>query len=222
MRENARRTPALACLALLLAIGAAEARERSAHPLPSLRIAPAEIALDIPLPVSGDLELLLAQAGQGLSLSALKEEALQRYRAHLQRELALQLHRFFEREQVPLVDYNPALALHQTLEITVTKHLNRMQSRRGFDLERGSVELRGEFRYQLRSVSGGALREEQIDITQLRLREPYEVKTPKDGGPVEDDTPEAIERTLSQLAVLLLERMEQNLRADQLSLLARG
>lgn len=199
---------------LLLCIFSAHAEDK---PTPSLTLAPAEIALDVPMPVnSGNLALLLAQAGQGGSLSALKDEALREYKLHLRRTLAEQLQEHFADEEIPLLDRAADFNLHNYLDITVIKHLSDLQSKGKYDLERGTVELTGDFHYRLQNTAGIAVREQRIDLSELRIREKYLVKTPRDGGESEDDTEAAIKRALAQMVEELIERIEDNLQADAL------
>lgn len=217
-----RRTTRGLALAGLLIFSFASAVQ-SQEQKPSLSISPPEIALDIPMPVQGgDLALLLAQASQGNSLSQLKEAAVLRYKQHLERELTQQLREFFTDEEIPLVEQRGLLSLRNTLDLTVVKHFNDLQSKGDYELERGTVELSGSFRYRLEHFSGSAVREQQVDIADLKIREKYRVLTPKDGGETENTTGQAIERALSEMVEELLERIEDDLEADELQSFARA
>ena len=188
---------------------------------PSLVLAPAKIVLDVPTPVKGNnLILLLAQGDSGNSLSALKEKATRKFIAQLRSEWNDRLQEFFVDEEVPLVQQNGFLTLHSFLDISVSAQLTSLKSYGSFELERGILELSGDFHYQLENRAGGTLREQRIDIADLRVREKYKVKTPQSGGEAEDTTDAAIERALAAVVLRLLDHIEDQLEADQLRELA--
>lgn len=187
---------------------------------PSLALVPAEIALDVPTPVQGDdLDLLLAQAGSGHGLSALKEKAAREFTAHLQRELYVQLQAFFTDEEVPVVQQEGYLTLHNFLDISAGKKLNDLKNSGGHQVERGILELAGDYHYRLENSAGEPLRERRIDIAELGVKKRYRVS--RSGGEVEDTTGEAIEMALTEMVERLLDRIEDDLEADELRELAR-
>ncbi|SHF29411.1 hypothetical protein SAMN04487965_1858 [Microbulbifer donghaiensis] len=189
--------------------------------IPSLTLVPAEIAVDVPTPVQGNnLALLLAQADGGNSLSALKEQAAQKFSTRLQREYHSQLEEFFADEEVPLVQQNGMLSLRTSISLSVSKQLNDLKDSGKYELERGTLELSGDFHYRLQNAAGSTLSEQRIDIGSLRITEKYRVKTPHDGGEVEDTTNAAIEEALVEMVKRLLDRAEDQLEADQLQALA--
>lgn len=186
---------------------------------PSLALVPAEIALDVPTPVQGDdLALLLAQAGSGNGLSALKEKAARKFSARLQRELYRQLQEFFTDEGVPLVQQDGYLTLRNFLDISVGKKLNDLKNTGGRQLERGTVELSGDYHYRLENPAGKPVREGRIDIAELGVAEKYRVS--RSGGEVEDNTDAAIDEALAEMVERLLDRIEDDLEADELRALA--
>ncbi|WP_323846203.1 hypothetical protein [Microbulbifer magnicolonia] len=188
---------------------------------PSLTLAPAKIAVDVPTPVQGNnLALLLAQAGSGNSLSALKEEAAQKFSAQLRRELHSALEKFFADEEVPLAQQGGQLLLHSAVDISISKQLRDLKNAEKYELERGTLELSGDFHYRLESAAGANLRERRIDIADLRVREKYQVKTPHGGGEAEDSTDQAIEAALVEMVRRLVDRIEDQLEAEQLRELA--
>ncbi|WP_377518833.1 hypothetical protein [Microbulbifer taiwanensis] len=190
---------------------------------PSLHITPTEIQLDVPMPVnSANLALLLAQAGEGGGLSAMKEAALSKYRQHLEQALGAQLREFFIEEEIPLVDTEGLLTLQNRLEITVVKHFSDLRAGDTYDLERGTIELSGNFHYQIRSLADRALRERSLDITELKIREKYLVKSPKNGDSAEDTTEDAIKLALSKMVEEVLEEIEDDLEAGELRDLLSG
>jgi len=190
---------------------------------PSLHIAPAEIELDVPMPVnSTSLALLLAQAGKGGNLSSMKDAALDKYRQHLQSELQAQLRDFFAGEEIPLVEREGLLSLQNRLQVKVVKHFSDLQTKGGYDLERGAVALSGSFHYRLGNFAGDTLREESLDIAKLKVRRKYLVKTPKGGGAAEDTTEEAIKLALSEMVERILDEIEDDLEADELRDLLSG
>ncbi|WP_299593950.1 hypothetical protein [uncultured Microbulbifer sp.] len=184
---------------------------------PSLVVAPTSIQIDVPMPVSsGNLQLMLAQATTGGGLAELKQQAVRNYTQHLHSELARELYEYLDDEEIPLVEQDGVLNLHNTLELKVIKHLNTMKPKDDYDLERGNVALSGEFRYTLKNRSGTALREQRINIDDLKIQEQYLVRSYYDGRSGDDDTEEAIKKALSELVEELVESMEDNLEADQL------
>lgn len=186
---------------------------------PSLALVPAEIALNMPTPVQGDdLAKLLAQAGSGNSLSALKEKAARKFTARLQRELYVELQAFFTDEEVPVVQQEGYLTLHNFLDISVGKKLNDLKNIGDRQVERGFLELSGDYHYRLDSQAGQPLRERRIDIAELGVREEYRVS--RSGGKTEDNTDAAIEEALTEMVERLLDRIEDDLEADELRELA--
>lgn len=189
--------------------------------IPSLTIAPAELNIDVPMPVSsGNLQLMLAQAGKGGGLAELKQQAVREYSQHMHSELARELDDYFNDEEVPLVKSEGVLLLANRLQLKVIKHLSGMKPRGSYDLEQGEVALTGEFRFVLSKQSGTALREQRIAIDDLKISKKYRVKTPHDGSTGEDTTEEAIKAALTELAEELIEEMEEYMEADQLRELA--
>ena len=184
---------------------------------PSLVIAPSNIQIDVPMPVSsGNLQLMLAQAASGGGLAELKQQAVRNYTQHLHGEFARELYEFLEDEKVPLVESDGVLNLQNAVDLKVIKHLTSMKPKGNYDIEQGNVALSGEFRYTFSNRTGTALREQRINISELDIQEKYLVRTYHDGRASEDNTEEAIKDALSELAEALLEAMEDNLEADQL------
>ncbi len=183
---------------------------------PSLTLAPVEIVLNVPTPVNGNnLDLLLAR-GSGNSLSALKEQATRKFTAQLRSEWYDRLREFFVDEEVPLVQRDGFLTLHSFLDISVSTQLTDLKSSGNFEVERGTLKLSGDFHYQLKNPAGATLQGQSFDIADLRVQEKYLVKTPNGGGEVEDTTDAAIERALAKVVRRLLDRIEDQLEADQL------
>ncbi|QIL90799.1 hypothetical protein GNX18_14235 [Microbulbifer sp. SH-1] len=223
------RTPTLRKLALagLLSIGfTAQSHAQGGFwggddVTPSLVVAATQIEIDVPMPVSaGNLELMLAQAGNGGALSDLKQQAIRTYTQHLHSELATELHEYLDDEKVPLVQADGALTLQNNLNLKVIKHLAGIKPKADYDLEQGNVTLNGEFRYVLSNRSGTALREQRINIDELRISEKYLARVYHDGRTGDDNTEEAIKKALSELVEQLVESMEENLEADRLRELA--
>ena len=184
---------------------------------PSLSLAPAEIQLKIPLPVNGtDLNLLLAQAGSGPSLSAMRDAALSGYREHLSRELSNGLREFFADEEVPLVAGGAALTLLSSSRITVIKQLGALENKGGYDIERGTVELSGKITFELRDFSGRSLLSRELDVSDFKTQEKYLVQSGKAGSASKDTTDAAIKRALSELARGALRKVDDDLEADEL------
>ncbi|WP_105102521.1 hypothetical protein [Microbulbifer pacificus] len=185
--------------------------------IPSLVIAPSQIQIDVPMPVSsGNLQLMLAQAGDGGGLAGLKQQAVRNYTQHLHSELARELYEYLEDEDVPLVKEDGVLNLQNSLDLKVIKHLAGMKAKGDYDLEQGNVALSGEFRYTLTNRGGVALREQRIKIDDLKITRKYLTRIYMDGRESEDNTEEAIKKALSELVEKLVESMEDNLEADQL------
>ncbi|SHF29451.1 hypothetical protein SAMN04487965_1859 [Microbulbifer donghaiensis] len=190
---------------------------------PSLRIRPAEIAIDVPMPVnSASLAMLLAQAGEGGNLSSMKDAALRKYRTYLEIALNAQLQAFFVEEEIPLVDREGLLSLHNQLNVKVVKHFSTLQSTDGVDLESGTIEVGGEFHYALRSFNDRLLRERKLDIAKMKIHQEYRVKSSGNGSATEDNTEEAIKLALSKLVEEILDEIEDDLEADELRDLLSG
>ena len=188
---------------------------------PSLTLAPAEVALDVPMPAQGnDLARLLAQSGSGNSLSKLKEESERKFSLQLQSEVYNQLRKYFADEEVPLVHSDGYLTLRSFFDISASKQLNELKNSGDVEIERGTLELSGDFHYQLLDSRGRALRERRIDIADLRVHEKYRIKTPHDGSNGEDTTEVAMAEALSEMVERLLDRIEDDLEADELRELA--
>ncbi|WP_066959984.1 LPS assembly lipoprotein LptE [Microbulbifer sp. Q7] len=189
--------------------------------IPSLVIAPTEIDIDVPMPISsGNLELMLAQASRGGGLAELKQQAVRSYTQHLHSELARELQQYLEDEEVPLVARDGVLSLHKSLNLKVIKHLSAMKPKGDYDLEQGNVRLTGEFRYTLKNQQGTALREQGVNIDELKIEQKYRVRSYHDGRAANDNTEEAIREALSELVEELVEAMEDTLEADELQEMA--
>lgn len=189
--------------------------------IPSVTLAPAEVAVDVPTPVQGNnLALLLAQAGSGNGLSALKEEAGRQFSIRLQRELHGQLEELLADEGVPLVQQNGQLTLYSFFDVSVSKQLSDLKNSGKYELERGTLTLSGDFHYRLQNAAGTTAHEQRIDIAELRVKEKYRVKTPLGGGEVDDTTDAAIEEALVEMVERVLDRIEDELEPEQLRALA--
>ncbi|WP_237059711.1 hypothetical protein [Microbulbifer sediminum] len=190
-------------------------------PNPRVKIAPAEIALDIPMPVSGaGLAELLAQANAGLSLTAIKDEALRTYHTHVHNELSQQLTERFNDSEIPLVENAAHLTLQNSLDVQVIKRFSDLRNGSEYKLERGKVELEGVYRYQWLTPDGRTVRQGEIDISGLRISESYKTKTPHGEGTGEDTTEESIKRALTEMVDEMLDESEEDFEAEQLRTLA--
>ncbi|WP_226664132.1 hypothetical protein [Microbulbifer aggregans] len=188
---------------------------------PSMTIAPAQLKIDVPMPVSsGNLQLMLAQATNGGGLADLKQEAVRKYTQYLHSEFGRELDEMLEDEDVPLVSEDGVLNLQNNLQLKVIKHLGGMAPRGSYDLEKGTIQLTGEFSYTLSNRTGSALREQSIDLEELKIKTKYLVRTPHDGSAADDNTEEAIKKALSEMVEELVERMEESLDAEHLRVLA--
>lgn len=188
---------------------------------PSVTIAPAQLQIDVPMPVSsGNLQLMLTQATNGGGLADLKQEAVRNYTQYLHSEFGRELSELFEDEDVPLVKEGGILNLKNDLRLKVIKHLGGMAPRGSYDLEKGTIQLTGEFRYSLSNRNGSALREQSIDLEDLKIKTKYLVRTPHDGSAADDNTEGAIKKALAEMVEELVEHMEENLDAKHLRVLA--
>lgn len=184
---------------------------------PNLFLAPAEIHLNIPLPVNGtDLNLLLAQTGSGQSLSAMRDAALSSYREHLDRELTYGLKAFFTDEEVPLVEGAAPLTLQSSSRITVIKQLGALENKGGYDIEQGTIELSGNITFEVRDHTGRSLFRRELDVSDLKTREKYMVRSSMAGSASKDTTDAAIKRALTELASGALREVDGDLEADEL------
>ncbi|GAA5524690.1 hypothetical protein Maes01_01247 [Microbulbifer aestuariivivens] len=187
------------------------------EPLPSVSLPPANVTLEIPMPVnSANLSLLLAQAGEGGSLTALKQEKVERYRQHLQTMINRRLRQFFFDEEVPLADQRGQLSVQTHFRLTIVKQLSGMRRDGDFDVERGNMEVSGRFHYRVADTEGRPLREDSLDIDRLKLREPYQVRAQQNGEQLEDSTDQAILNLLSTLTDKVLSTIDDDIEADEL------
>ena len=188
---------------------------------PSVTLATTEITMDVPTPVQGnDLALLLAQASGSGGLSELKQQSAQKFSNYLRQELTTALGDFFADEDVPVVKQGGFLNLFNFAHVSISKQLNDLKSSGDYELERGTLKLSGEFRYRLDNLAGTSLREQRIDLADLRVRENYKVKTPHGDGEIEDTTDAAIEEALAEMVERIIDRIEDQLEADELRRLA--
>jgi len=188
-------------------------------PPPQVSLARAEIDVDVPM-LGNDLEALLALVAAGKSLSAAKEEATEKFSAQLREELDAQLRGYLTDQEVPLIGSGSALTLHTVVDLSVSKELADIKTGNNHEVERGSLNASGDFTLQLRDPGGKVLREKHVDISDLRLQESYQIKSPKDGSAVEDNTQQQLQLMMVELAERLLDRVEGDLEADSLRDLA--
>lgn len=192
-----------------------------AEETPSLTLTPAEITLHAPTPVQANaLALLLAQADGGNSLSERKEKAEQKFAAYLNQVLEAGLQEYFADEEVPLVPQEGALRLHNYLDVSVGKQMTDLKSYDDYELERGILKVAGSFHYRLEDSSGKPLREQRINIADLKVQGKYRLKTSHINTESEDTTDAGIERALSEMVGRLLHRIEDDLEADELRKMA--
>ncbi|GAA5524691.1 hypothetical protein Maes01_01248 [Microbulbifer aestuariivivens] len=186
------------------------------QPPPSVTLASTDIRLDVPTPTTGnDFAALLAQASSG-GLSEMKQEAAERFSNHLRQAMQERLRQYLRDEEVPLVEQGGQLTLHTQFDAGISKQLTELKSSDRYETERGTLLIGGGFLYRLSSADGKSLREERIDLGELRLQPRYKVRTDLRSGEVEDSTDEAIEESLEKMAERLLDRIEDQLEADAL------
>ncbi|MBN8430278.1 hypothetical protein JF535_05350 [Microbulbifer salipaludis] len=191
----------------------------SEDPLIRLAVAPVEIEIEAPTPLTGNnLELLLALSGGG-GLGEIREKAAREFSLYLDQQVQRRFGDFFEDERVHLVDNRAPLTLHTNFDIAIRQQIVDIRSTRDYDLEKGTMTAYGKFRYRVQGAA--ALREGEVDIADFKLRARYSTRAPKDGGVVEDTTRQATERLLEEIAEEVLDRIEDELEADALLALAR-
>ncbi|WP_066961553.1 hypothetical protein [Microbulbifer sp. Q7] len=191
----------------------------SEDPLIRLAVAPVEIAIEAPTPLTGNnLELLLALSGGG-GLGEIREKAAREFSLYLDQQVQRRFGDFFEDERVHLVDNRAPLTLHTNFDIAIRQQIVDIRSTRDYDLEKGTMTAYGKFHYRVQGAA--ALREGTVDIADFKLRARYSTRAPKDGGVVEDTTRQATERLLEDIAEEVLDRIEDELEADALLALAR-
>ena len=226
MKNHKLRELGLCCLLSLGLHSAATAQEGflgfgDGKDAPSVTLATTEITMDVPTPVQGnDLALLLAQASGSGGLSELKQQSAQKFSNYLRQELTTALEDFFADEKVPLVKQGGFLSLFNFAHVSISKQLNDLKNASNYELERGTLKLSGDFHYRLENLAGSSLREQRIDLADLRVRENYKVKTPHGEGEAEDTTDAAIEDALSEMVERIIDRIEDQLEADELRRLA--
>ena len=190
-----------------------------------LAVAPVDIRIEAPTPLSGsNLQILLALSGSNSGLGEMREKASREFSAYLNQQVQQRFGAFFDDERVHLVDAGAPLSLHTNFDVTIRQKILDIFSGSNYDIEKGTMTAYGEFRYQLlgRDKSGPALREGAVSIAELKLEARYRTRAPKDGGTVEDTTRQATERLLEEIAEEVLDQIEDVLEADSLLEMARG
>lgn len=193
-------------------------------PALSLAVAPVEIRIDAPTPLTGNnLQLLLALSGGDGGLGDMRKKASREFSDYLNQQVQQRFGDFFADERVHVVDAGAPLTLHTNFNVTIRQKIHDIVSGKDYDLEKGTMSAYGEFRYRIQGTVAGAntLREGTVDIAELALKARYHTKAPTDGGVVEDTTREATERLLAEIADEVLDQIENVLDADALLDLAR-
>ncbi|WOX04593.1 hypothetical protein [Microbulbifer pacificus] len=188
-----------------------------------LAVAPVEIRIEAPTPLTGNnLQLLLALSGDG-DLGELRQKASQEFSDYLNQQVQKRFGDFFIDERVHLVDEGALLTLSTNFDVRIRQKISDIVSRKNYDLEKGIMIAYGKFHYRLEGpvVGAQALREGTVDISELALQTNYSTLVPKDAGTVEDTTREATERLLADIAEEVLDQIENILEADSLVVLAR-
>ena len=189
-----------------------------------LAIAPAEIKIEAPTPLSGNnLQLLLALSGGASGLGEMREKANREFSIYLDQQLREQFGEFFEDEEVHLVDAGAPLTLYVNFDVRVRQKILDIVNGKDFDLEKGIMTAYGVFQYRVQGNGKGGLvlREGTVDLADLELKARYRTRAPKDGGTVEDTTREATERLLAEMSEEIIDEIEDALDADALLTLAR-
>ncbi|WP_193163236.1 hypothetical protein [Microbulbifer hainanensis] len=216
-----RISPSKLAFASLLTIALASSAHASLFgddvQTPTLEIAPVDITIDVPMPVTGaNLSVLLAQSGGAHDLKAIKDAALQKYRQHLEETLNARLNAYFTDEEVPLVKREGILTLHNRLNVKVVKHFSNLESEAGYEVEQGTVELSGSFEYQLGDTAGNVVQQQDLNLTKMRISKNYQVKTPRNGGQAEDTTELAIKQALTEMTDKIVRKIDGGLEAGDL------
>ena len=189
-----------------------------------LAIAPAEIKIDAPTPLTGNnLQLLLALSGGAAGLGEIREKANREFSMYLEEQVRERLGEFFEDEEVHLVDTGAPLTLHVNFDVRVRMKILDIVNDKDFDLEKGTMTAYGVFDYRVQGKGKGGLvlREGSVDLADLKLQARYYTRAPKDGGVVEDTIREATERLLTEMSEEIIDEIEDALDADALLTLAR-
>ncbi len=187
-------------------------------PNPSLLLRPSEISLDGPTPMDGQSLQLLLSLPNGLG--KLKQDAVERFSAHLQTELQGRISELLADEDIPVVGQNGDLVLDSSVDVAIRQKIRDVMRSSRHDTEKGSLRVYGKFRYTLKNRQGRLLDEQLIDLGQLEVERRYVTRTPKDGGAVEDSTGPAVERALTDLADEIVEQLEDRFESDRLQQLA--
>ncbi|WP_299595377.1 hypothetical protein [uncultured Microbulbifer sp.] len=195
----------------------------SEDPLIRLAVTPVNIRIEAPTPLTGNnLELLLALSATNGGLGELRKQASREFSQHLDQQVQNRFGEFFDDERVHLVDSRAPLTLRTDFDVVIRQTIVDIFSGKDYDLEKGTMTAYGKFHYRLQGgADGPVLREATVDIADLDLRARYATRAPKDGGLVEDTTREATERLLAEIAEEVLDRIEDDLEADELLKLAR-
>ncbi|MCK7596238.1 hypothetical protein M0G74_03025 [Microbulbifer sp. CAU 1566] len=191
-----------------------------------LAVAPMEVTVEAPTPLTGNnLQLLLALSGSNGGLGEMKNKAMQEFAQHLEQQVQQRFGEFFVDEKVKLVTQGAPLSLHTKFTVVIRQRMNDIFNGADYDLEKGTMNAYGNFRYQLlgfdRTGKEVPLKQGRVDIADLRLKADYRTRAPKDGGVVEDTTRQATERLLEEIAEEVLDKVEDDLEAGSLLKLAR-
>ncbi|WP_226703402.1 hypothetical protein [Microbulbifer elongatus] len=186
-------------------------------PAPHITLAHTEITAEIPTPLEGnDFDALLAQATSDEGLSATREKAISAFSDQLRAKLNFALREFFTDEDVPLITDNSSLTLHNSIDISVVKQLSGLKNSGSYEVERGNLTASGSYGFRLNAPDGRVLKEQRLDIAELRLKGKYQIKTPLGNGEAEDNTNEQLQKMVDQLVVRIIDRVEDDLEADSL------
>lgn len=189
-----------------------------------LAVAPAEIKIEAPTPLTGNnLQLLLALSGGASGLGEMREKANRAFSMYLDQEVRERFGEFFEDEEVHLVDAGAPLTLHVNFDVRIRQKILDIVNGKDFDLEKGIMTAYGVFQYRVQGNANGGLvlREGSVDLADLKLKARYRTRAPKDGGTVEDTTREATEHLLAEISEEVIDEVEDALDADALLTLAR-
>ncbi|MFV8781368.1 hypothetical protein ACNKU7_02990 [Microbulbifer sp. SA54] len=189
-----------------------------------LEIAPVEVTIEAPTPLTGNnLNLLLALSGTNGGLGDMKKQAMQDFADYLTQQVQLRFGEFFVDEEVLLVTEGAPVVLYTSFDIVIRQKMNDIFSGAEFDIEKGVMNAYGSFQYRIQGRNGTrqeGLREGKVEIAKLKLRRNYVTRAPKDGGVVEDTTQEATEYLLAEIAKEVLDQIEDDLEASSLLKLA--
>ncbi|GMG86102.1 hypothetical protein [Biformimicrobium ophioploci] len=181
---------------------------------PALALLPAEIDLEMPMDAHA-MQVLLAEAGGNVSLTELQKSLSRPYLEALHGHLYQALNEHFRDEEVALLD-DAGLKFASSLQLDVSRQITDVSTKSRYELERGTLVLRGTFAYQIQNAAGNMVQERTIDVESLKISTKYQIKSWFEDDRREDNSQEALQKSLEWLVKRVLAEIDGDLEAEDL------